>query len=264
MAFMKNFFAVMKVFGQKLASKKYNLLILIVLGLLLIITYQKHDTHKFIISIIIAIIVCIWYCLSSYYILHKRVKKASIIYQKFWVKIGIPAINDNDDFMKKYQVINKYCIIEWNKNKSCLIDTIRLIYRTPSINFNDAKELVEAVEASEKGHVHYALDVHDFNDGILRVRRISDDKINRRDDIMTALQLYSASVEMLDFQSKIPEVSISYSGNDVVAVSYTLPAPKLIDSFNETRLVDIVNATFKHSFTLEKIDSTHYNLVSEH
>lgn len=262
---MKKFFAVMKVFGQRLASKKYNLLILIALGLLLIIAYQKHDTHKFIISIIITIIVCIWYYLSSYYILYKRVKKASIIYQKFWVKIGIPAINDNDDFMKKYQLINKYCIIEWNNNKSCLIDTIRLVYRTPSIDFNDAKELVEAVEASEKGRVHYALDIHDFNDGILRVRRISDDKIKKRDDIMTALQLYSASVDMLDFKSRIPEVSVAYSGNnDVVAVSYVLPAPKLINSFNETRLVDIADATFKHNFTLEKIDSTHYNLVSEH
>lgn len=28
MAFMKKFFAVMKVFGQRLASKKYNLLVL--------------------------------------------------------------------------------------------------------------------------------------------------------------------------------------------------------------------------------------------
>jgi hypothetical protein len=29
----------------------------------------------------------------------------------------------------------------------------------------------------------------------------------------------------------------------------------------DARLVDIANATFKHDFTLEKIDSTHYNLV---
>lgn len=165
--------------------------------------------------------------------------------------------------MKKYQLINKYCIIKWDDNKKCIIDTIRLIYSTPSIKFNDAKEFVEAVEDLEKGRVHYALDVHDFNDGILQARRISDDKIKRRDDLMTALQLYSASVENLDFSPRIPEASLTYSGNDVVAVSYILPAPKLIESYQESRLIEIANTTFKHNFTLKKIDSTHYNLVSE-
>lgn len=261
---MKKFSAIMKVLWGRLTSglyKIYNFLILIALGVFLVIAYQKHDAHKFIIVLIIAIIVCIWYYASSYYILHERVKKASMIYQKFWVKMGIPAINDNDDLMKKYQTINKYCFIEWNDDKKRIIDTIRLLYRTSSIKFKDAKEFVEAVESLEKGRVHYALDVHGFNDGVLRARRISDDKVRRRDDIMTALNVYSESVDMLDFSSKIPEVSLTYSGNEVVAVSYVLPAPKLIDSYKETRLVDIANATFKHDFTLEKIDSTHYNLV---
>jgi hypothetical protein len=47
----------------------------------------------------------------------------------------------------------------------------------------------------------------------------------------------------------------------MIVVSYVLPAPKLIDSYKETRLVDLANATFKRDFTLEKIDSTHYDLV---
>lgn len=261
---MKKFSAIMKVLWGRLTSglyKIYNFLILITLGVFLVIAYQKHDPHKFIITLIIAIIVCIWYYASSYYILYERVKKASMIYQKSWLKIGGTMIHDNDDLMKKYQVLDQYCLIEWNDDKNCLIDTISLLYRTTSIKFTYAKEFVDAVEASEKGRVHYALDVHGFNDGILRARRISDDKIHERNDIMTALEVYSESVEGLDFSSKIPEASLTYSGNEVVAVSYTLPAPKLIDSYKETRLVDLANATFKRDFTLEKIDSTHYNLV---
>ena len=261
---MKKFLAIMEVLWGRLTSgsnKIYNFLILIALGVFLVIAYQKHDTHKFIITLIIAIVVCIWYYMSSYYILYERVKKASMIYQKFWLKIGGAMIHDDDDLMTKYQVLDQYCIIEWNDDKKRIIDTIRLLYRTSSVKFNDAKEFVEAVEALEKGRVHYALDVHDFNAGIFRVRRIGDDKVRRRDDLMTALDVYSESVDMLDFSSKIPEASLTYSGNDVVAVSYVLPSPKLIDSYKETRLVDIANATFKHDFTLEKIDSTHYNLV---
>ena len=261
---MKKFLAIMEVLWGRLTSGMYGIysaLIMTTLGALLVITYQKHDTHKLIIVLVMAIIVCMWYYISSYYILYKRVKKASMIYQKFWLKINGEMINDHDDLMTKHQVIEKYCFIEWNDDKNQIIDTIRLLYRTSSVKFKDAKEFVEAVEALEKGRVHYALDVHDFNAGIFRVRRIGDDKVRRRDDLMTALDVYSESVDMLDFSSKIPEASLTYSGNDVVAVSYVLPSPKLIDSYKETRLVDIANATFKHDFTLEKIDSTHYNLV---
>lgn len=127
---MKKNLAIMRVFvGKgKLSFKICNLLILITLVALLVITYQKHDTRKFLITLMIAIAVCIWQYVSSYYILYERVKKASIIYQKFWSKIGGPIINDNDDLMKKYEIINKYCLIEWNADKSRLIDKIRLLY----------------------------------------------------------------------------------------------------------------------------------------
>jgi hypothetical protein len=45
--------------------------------------------------------ISIWYYISSYYILYEQVGKASMIYQKFWIKIGGTMIHDNDALTKR-------------------------------------------------------------------------------------------------------------------------------------------------------------------